>query len=177
MSSYPILPLGSRFTTTLQAFAQDPGQPFDQALPEEVIQQVADDEDLHFAAGSDDVYTPALTLWAFVTQVLSASKSCVAAVARVMILRIALGLPPCSANTGAYCKARAKLSESFLQRLTYTVGEAVEDSAPDSWRWLHRRVLLVDGFTVTAADTPVQKRAGSLWGLLPTAPTDPDVRN
>jgi hypothetical protein len=158
MPFYPILPLGSRFTTTLQAFAHDPGQPFDQALPEKVIQQVADDEDLHFAEGTDDVYTPAMTLWAFLSQVLSASKSCVAAVARVMILRIALGLSPCSANTGAYCKARAKLSESFLQRLTYTVGEAVEDRAPGSWRWLNRRVLLVDGFTVTAADTPKNQR-------------------
>ena len=154
MPSYPLLPLGSRFTTTLQAFAHDPGLPFAQALPEAAIQQAADDNGLNFAHGPDDVYTPALTLWAFVTQVLSAGKSCVAAVARVMALRIALGLPPCSANTGAYCKARAKLPEDFLKRLTYAAGDAVEDQAPDGWRWRGRRVLLVDGCELTAADTP-----------------------
>lgn len=159
MPSYPLLPLGSRFTTTLRAFASDPGLPFDQALPEAAVQQAADEDGLDFARGPDDVYTPALTLWAFLAQVLSASKSCVAAVARVMALRIALGLPPCSAHTGGYCKARAKLPEDFLRRLTYLVGEAVEDQAPDGWRWRGRRVLLADGCEVTAADTPANQKA------------------
>jgi Transposase DDE domain len=158
MPSYLPLPLGSRFTTTLHTFAHDPGLPFDQALPEATVQQLADDDGLDFAPGPDDIYTPALTLWAFVAQVLSAGKSCVAAVARVMVLRIALGLPPCSANTGAYCKARAKLSEDFLRRLTYLVGGAVEDQAPDGWRWHSRRVLLADGCEVTAADTPPNQK-------------------
>jgi hypothetical protein len=56
-------------------------------------------------------------VWAFLAQVLSKQKACVAAVARVMVLRLALGLPPCAEETGAYCEARAKLSESFQQRL------------------------------------------------------------
>jgi hypothetical protein len=62
-------------------------------------------------------------------------------------------LPPCSANTGAYCKACHKLPEPFLRELTHTVGAAVEDQAPESWRWHRQRVLLVDGFTCTLADT------------------------
>ena len=159
MPSYPMLPLGSRFTTTLQTYARDPGLPFDQALSEEVIQHLADEEDLHFGQGEHDIYTPALTLWAFLAQVLSAGKSCVGAVARVMVLRIALELPPCSASTGAYCKARAKLSERFLQRLTYAVGEAVEDQAPAAWRWHNRRTLLIDGCEITAPDTEANQRA------------------
>jgi hypothetical protein len=159
MSSYFLVPLGSRFTTTLQAFAHDAGPSLDAALTETQIQQVADDTDLNFADGTDDVYTPAMTLWAFLAQVLSGSKACVAAVARVMVLRTALGLPPCSANTGAYCKARGKLSEHFLRCLTYAVGEAIEDRAPDQWRWFGRRVLLTDGFEVTLPDTPENQQA------------------
>jgi hypothetical protein len=154
MTPYPLLPLGSRFTTTLQALAHDPGLPFDQALSEATLQQAADDHGLDFAPSPDDIYTPAVTLWAFLAQTLSGCKSCVAAVARVMVLRITLGLPPCSANTGAYCKARAKLPEDFLKLLTYAVGDAVEDQAPDGWRWQGRRVLLVDGCELTAPDTP-----------------------
>lgn len=157
MSSYLPVPLGSRFTTTLQVFGQGNGR-FDEALPESQIQQVADDLDVHFGNRPDDIYTPAMTLWGFLAQVLSGSKSCVAAVARIMVLRLALGLPPCSANTGAYCKARGKLSERFLQGLTYTVGEAIEDRAPDHWRWRQRRVLLVDGFECTMPDTPQNQR-------------------
>lgn len=158
MSFYPPVPLGSRFTTTLQAFAQGTDSVFDQALPETLLQQAADDADLHFATDPDDVYTPGLTVWAFLAQVLSASKSCVAAVARVMALRTALGLPLCSANTGAYCKARAKLSEEFLRGLTHTVGAAIEEQAPDSWRWHGHRVLLADGFECTLPDTAANQR-------------------
>lgn len=154
MPSYPLLPLGSRFTSTLSTFADPANTTTAQVLPEALIAQAADAEDLHFAQGPHDVYTPALTTWAFLTQVLSASKSCVAAVARVIVLRLALGLPACAAHTGGYCKARAKLPEAFLQRLTYAVGEAVEDQASPAWRWHGRRVLLADGCELSLPDTP-----------------------
>ena len=157
MSSYQPVPLGSRFATTLESFAQGQGR-FDEALPETQIQQVADDLDVHFGNRPGNVFTPALTLWTFLTQVLSGSKTCVAAVARTIALRMALGLMPCSAYTGAYCKARRKLPEPFLRGLTYTVGEAIEDRAPEHWRWHGRRVLLVDGFESTMADTPENQR-------------------
>jgi len=158
MLSYPPRRCGSRFTALLNTFANDPGLPFDQALPEATIEQAAADYHLDFAQGPDDIYTPAITLWAFVAQVLSAGKSCVAAVARIMVLRLTLGLRPCSARTGGYCKARAKLPEGFLRQLTYQVGATVEDQAPHSWRWRGRRVLLADGCEVTAADTQANQK-------------------
>src|ERR1035438_6781529 len=37
---------------------------------------------------------------------------------RVVVLWVALGKEPCSDNTGAYCRARAKLPLVVLQRLT-----------------------------------------------------------
>jgi Transposase DDE domain len=158
MPFYAPLPLGTRFRTTLHAFTQDDGLPFAQALSEEQIAQAADDEQATFADDPDCVYTPAVTLWAFLSQVLSGCKSCVAAVARVMVLRIALAQAPCSANTGAYCKARAKLPEAFLRRLTDAVGEGVEDQAPACWRWHDRRVLLADGCEITLPDTPANQQ-------------------
>jgi Transposase DDE domain len=156
VSSYPPQPT---FATLLRSFGLDPGLPFADLLPEDFVEDVAEQEGVHFAAGADDVYTPAVTLWAWLAQCLSASKSCVAAVARVLVLRIALDLPPCSAATGAYGKARAKLPERFLQRLTLEVGQAVEDHAPDAWRWRARRVLLADGLTVSLPDTPENQAA------------------
>jgi len=151
--------LGSRFTALLHSYAQDDGLPFASVLTEGDIQRAADAEGVTFATADDDVYTPAVTLWGFIGQVLSGQKSCVAAVARIIVLRIAMGLPPCSAATGAYCKARAKLPERFLRRLTYQVGSQLEDQAPAHWRWHHRRVLLADGSTVTLADTPENQKA------------------
>jgi len=151
--------LGSRFTALLHSYAQDDGLPFASVLTEDDIQHTADAEGVSFGNQDDDVYTPAVTLWGFIGQVLSGHKSCVAAVARIIALRIAMGLPACSAATGAYCKARAKLPEPFLRRLTYQVGRELEDQAPSHWRWHNRRTLLVDGTTCTLPDTPENQAA------------------
>jgi hypothetical protein len=156
MSFYPQRPT---FATVLRSFAQADGLPLAQALTEQDIQQACDQEGVHFGQGPEDVYTPAVTLWAFLAQCLSAGKSCVAAVARVLVLRLALGLPPCGAGSGAYCKARAKLPVSLLRRLTLQAGTAVEAQAPDRWRWHGRRVLLADGCELSMPDTPANQAA------------------
>ena len=155
MSLYPQHPT---FATVLRSFASDDGLPFGDVLTEQDIQDACDAEGVHFGHGADDVYTPAVTLWAFLAQCLSASKSCVAAVARVLVLRVALGLAPCGAGNGGYCKARAKLPEALLRRLTLQVGSAVEAQAADAWRWHGRRVLLADGLEVSMPDTPANQQ-------------------
>ena len=127
------------------------------SLPEEFVQGVAQEVGACFANGPDDVYSTEVTIWAWICQCLSASKSCVAAVLRVVALRVALGQPPCSAATGAYCKARAKLPEAFIRRLALRVGNDAEDQAPDAWRWKSRRVLLVDGTECSMPDTPANQ--------------------
>jgi putative transposase len=158
MAFYSLRGLGSRFTTFLHSYAQDDGLPFASALTEEQIQQAASAEGVAFGADADCAFTPAVTLWAFVGQYLAGARSCVAAVARVMVLMVALGREPCSAATGAYCKARAKLPEKFLRRLTYQVGNGVEDEAPDRWRWHKRRTMLVDGFETILDDTQANQQ-------------------
>ena len=75
-----------------------------------------------------------------------------------MVLMVALEREPCSAATGACCKARAKLPEKFLRRLTYQVGNGVEDEAPVEWRWHKRRTLLVDGFEAILDDTQANQK-------------------
>jgi hypothetical protein len=146
------------FKATLRCFLQDEGLPFHGVLSEQQVLQLCEEEDVRFGCGEHDVYTPAVTLWAWLSQCLSGSKSCVGAVARVIVLRVALGLPVCSAATGAYCKARAKLKERFLQRLTCHVGEEMERQASDTWRWKSRRVLLADGVECSMPDTPENQR-------------------
>jgi putative transposase len=155
----PARPLGSRFTTLLHAYAQDDGLPFASVLTEEQVQEAAAAEGMTFGNRAVTVFTPAMVLWALVGQFLAGQKSCVAAVARVIAFLTASNRRICSAATGAYCKARAKLPEKFLRRLTYGVASQLEDQAPSSWRWHNRRTLLVDGTTVTAPDTPQNQQA------------------
>jgi hypothetical protein len=99
------------------------------------------------------VYTPAVTVWAFLSQCLSMDHSCRETVARLIACRVARGLRPCSADTGAYCIARNELSESACHQLVCQTGTALEREAPAEWLWHGRRVCVVDGSTITMPDT------------------------
>lgn len=105
------------------------------------------------------IYTPAVTIWVFLAQCLSADHSCRDAVAQLLAWRVAQGQRPCSADTGAYCTARDRLPEEACRRLVRDSGCQVDKSAPDSWRWLGHRVLDVDGSTITMADTEANQKA------------------
>ncbi|MDP6558432.1 MAG: IS4 family transposase [Pirellulaceae bacterium] len=99
------------------------------------------------------IYVTSVTIWVFLSQVLSTHHGCVSAVAKLIAYRIALGWAACCAKTGAYCIARDKLDEQAMQRLLKHTGQAVEEQAPDDWLWLGHRVITADGTTVTMADT------------------------
>ena len=100
------------------------------------------------------IYSPAVTLWVFLSQCLSPDHSCTDAVARLIAWRLARGQKPCSPKTGAYCTAREKIPEAACLALVQETGRHVEDEAPDDWHWLGRRVRCVDGTTITMPDTP-----------------------
>ena len=65
----------------------------------------------------DRVFSPLVTLWVFLGQVLSPDHSCRAAVARLIAHRVARGQRPCSAQTGADCQARKRLPEHVYEHL------------------------------------------------------------
>jgi putative transposase len=106
------------------------------------------------AAWQGWVYTPAVTVWVFLSQCLSSDHSCRDAVARLIAWRLTRGMNPCSAETGAYCAARGNVPESACRQLVRDTGRELEDEAPATWLWQGRRVRVVDGTTVTMADTP-----------------------
>jgi hypothetical protein len=143
----------------LNSFLQIPGLAFADVLAEDDIQQACDEEGVDFGQADNDddqkvVYTPAVTLWAFLSQVLfkGEQRSCLAATARVVVFMAALEIRV-SDNTGQYCRARGKLPESFLRRLTLDVARGCEKAIPKKWLWHNRHVHLADGTTVSMPDT------------------------
>lgn len=99
-------------------------------------------------------FPPEVTLSALLSQVLSADHSCRETVARVLADRIVQGKPACSAETGSYCKARARLEETMLSGLTRVTAEELERDLMPSWLWKNRCVKLIDGSCVSMPDTP-----------------------
>ena len=89
----------------------------------------------------------------FLAQVLSADGSCRQVVNDAMVKRVLSGITPGSTDTGGYCKARARLPLSMISTLVREAGGVVAQGAASGWHWRSRRVRLVDGATVTLADT------------------------
>jgi hypothetical protein len=70
-----------------------------------------------------------------------------------MAWRCAEGLPPCSPDTGGYCKARQRLPETLLPRLVRDTADGLQEGAPEAWLFHGRKVTLVDGSTLSMPDT------------------------
>jgi hypothetical protein len=139
----------------LRQFAQAPGLPFADLLSAEQVKEAAQDEGHCFR---DRLYSPWVTLWVFLAQVLDPDHSCRQAVARLLAYLVGRGLPACSPDSGGYCKARGRLPEAMLGRLTRDAcRKPLEESAP-AWLWKGRRVKLVDGTTVSMPDTPQNQK-------------------
>jgi putative transposase len=153
----------SSATTSLQAslapFFSDDGLPFADVLTAQDVQDACADEGISCQGAAHSIFNPALVLWAWLSQVLGTDKSCRAAVMRTIVLLVALERGPCSTDTAAYCRARAKMPAAVLRRLALQVGRQLEDAVPARWLWHGKHVFLADGATVTLPDTPANQQA------------------
>ena len=122
----------SQLQSLRRHFLQGAGLPFSEILPAQRVRDALADAAVTFR---DRVFTPLVTLWAFLSQVVSKDHSCVTAVARLLAYRVAHGQPPCSARTGSYCKARQRLPEAVLTRLVRDTGRDLQRQSPAAWLW------------------------------------------
>ena len=146
------------FQQIVAGFLGHDGLPFASVLSAEQITRVFVKHEGLF--GFSGVYSTAMVLWAFLAQVLADGKgaACQAAVANVVSHCLHRGKEPPTADTGDYCKARAKLSAAALRELSCDVANEVEDQADEAWLWKGHHAKLVDGFTFTMPDTPANQK-------------------
>lgn len=137
-------------------FLQEGDLPFTDVLSETTIAPALEAIE---ASWKDRIYSPLVTLWVFLSQVMSADHSCRAAVARLIAHRLSRGLAACSPKTGAYCQARERLPETFFAAVACLVGRALESRVDPQWLWKGHRVYLFDGTTVSMPDTPDNQAA------------------
>ena len=141
------------FDVVADPFLQKTGLPFASVLNAESIQQVFREEDAFF--GQDDIFSTEIVLWAFLAQTLRDGKgaACAAAVADIAAYMLQTGQRPPSGDTGDYCRARAKLNLTAIQRLVRESAQELERDADKRWLWKGLHAKLVDGFTFTMPDT------------------------
>lgn len=156
MASLATRPTASKndFSLIAESFLNEPGLPFARVLDGESIERVFREEEALF--GQDDIYSTPIVLWAFLAQTLRDGKgvACAAAVADVAAYRLQIDCAPPSGDTGDYCRARAKLKQTALERLARESADDLEQQTQPSWLWNGLHAKLVDGFTFTMPDTP-----------------------
>jgi Transposase DDE domain len=131
-------------------FLQDGDLPFTNVLSEDIVSRALTALQVVWR---DRIYSPLVTLWVFLGQVLSADSCCRAAVARLIAHRLSQGQSPCSAETGAYCQARKRLPEKLFSEVARQNGRALDDHVDPRWLWKRRRVYVYDGSSVSMPDT------------------------
>jgi len=167
----------SSFGIFSDSMLQDSSLPLSDVIDGEVFSEAFDLFDVDFSDDEDVVYTPALVLWALVSQALfkGEQRSCNAAVTRIAAWWAAQGRVVDDTNSGAYCRARKKIPAELVAHLVRTIADRAEQSsdlqepleeeqaeamltprtiAEVKSKSIAGRVMMVDGFTVDAADTP-----------------------
>ena len=103
------------------------------------------------------IYTPLLTTWAFLWQMLSPDRSCRAAVKRIAAWFSSLGKKLANDQDDPYIKARQRLPETLPARLMKQIGQRCHEGAEEAWRLCGRIIKVVDGTTVSMPDTPANQ--------------------
>lgn len=80
----------------INRLSEAPQLPFCDLIEVDLVQDVLRAEKVAFR---ERIYNPMVTLWTFLSQILSTDHSCREAVARLIAHRAARGQEPCSADT------------------------------------------------------------------------------
>lgn len=108
----------------------------------------------HSKNSRNRLFTPLVTIKAFIFQSLSTDGSCRQAVSHVLSERLLEGEAANSIHTGAYCKARDRLPLVPLQQAVEASGTALHQQADPTWLFKGHNLMVTDGSTLIMPDTP-----------------------
>lgn len=143
--------IGHRVELIKQKFRHSLGLPFQKLLPEHLFEEALRAEGTRWR---NRLFSPAVTVWAFLSQVVDQDNRCASAVSRVTAWLAAEDQPLPSPDPSAYCQARQRLPEGLFHRLLRTVGDRLQAQVSKPHLWQGHRVYLVDGSTTVLPDTP-----------------------
>ena len=100
--------------------AQDESLPLAEVLADGLVQEAFDQHNVAFGIAEQDVYTPAVTLWAMIGQMRHAgpARSVKAAAGRVVSLLALTQNRVVANNPASFCRAKAKIPLVVVQQIT-----------------------------------------------------------
>lgn len=140
-----------RFLALQEQVRRLPGLPLTEVFSVKDAQQIALDVGLKYRLR---LFSPWLTLCAFLWQVLEGGRSCREAVMHLLADRCwQKNNKAISARTGAYCQARLRLSWEFILGVVRRIAQHISQATDESNLWCARRVKIVDGTTLSMPDS------------------------
>jgi len=100
-----------------------------------------------------------LTFWTFLWQVAQTGASCREAIRQAQALPQLQGRPAPPNENSPYCQARASLPLERLEEIHDSLVAEADAAIAIKDLWCRRRVLIADGCTVTAPDSPANQKA------------------
>ena len=125
-------------------------------LPASIIEETLTSEGIKYR---NRLFSPLVTLWAFLSQVIAPDKTCHNAVSRVIAWLAGQGEEIPSEDNSAYCQARQRLPENLLKKLFSQSGENLEKEVQSEQLCCGRHVKVFDGSSVSMPDTPENQKA------------------
>ncbi|MGC8712272.1 MAG: hypothetical protein ACP5RH_07745 [Leptodesmis sp.] len=145
----------NRAESLKQKFQASMGLPFERVLPEPVVQQVLQAQEVKYR---ETLYTPIVVLWAWLSQVLDTDNSLSHAVKRVIAWITTPQEDVPSADTGGYSKTRKRLPLGVRKPLLRRSASELTAKVKPEQQWCGRRVKAYDGTTVLMSDTPANQK-------------------
>jgi len=128
---------------------------FTKLLPRKQLELAIEE---HYVCFRERLYTPLVTIWTFLYQVLAPDQSCRAAVARLLAYLCVSGHDTANPKTDPYCKARQRLPEELVADLARQSGQALHQRVPSTKLLGGRPIKIADGTTVSMPDTPANQK-------------------
>lgn len=101
------------------------------------------------------IYTPKQTLSMFVSQAINQDGSC-----QNVVNKLALEKDKdICISTSGYCQARTRLSVVTISNITQEIARVDEDRINSKWKFRGRNIYLIDGTTITMADSLANQKA------------------
>ncbi|HBJ33289.1 MAG TPA: IS4 family transposase [Planctomycetaceae bacterium] len=168
------------FTIFQRSMIQSDDLPLSEILDSSLIADAFEEDKVDFGIADEDVFTPAITLWAMVSQFLFAKtgRSCKAAAGRVVSLWARTANRVVAQNAGNFCRAKAKIPTATVRKIALRLASEAEQQSlefDDPHSPLNDllaedrvspqviaairsvpiggRIIMVDGFTIDAPDT------------------------
>jgi hypothetical protein len=131
--------------------------PLSRILSKEIIEESLTQLNIKFR---NRIFNPYITLWLFVSQILSSPQSCQSAVLRLVAWLSRNDKRLCSTRTGGYVQARQRLSVSLIRGLAKKISARIRKETANQTKWTFhgRSVKLVDGTTLSIEDTKKNNR-------------------